>query len=122
MAALIISAMFHVFKTVPECAIHFNVHRVRSRSCGIRVKDNPNFARVDVMVEINNSETAVIGKESESAIELDSRQLGAMAYIDCVIKEDGTTGREVSRATHRSAPSVSMMAGSKLLQDPLTMM
>ena len=45
------------------------------------------------MVEINNSETAVIGKEGESAIELDSRQLVAMAYIGCVIKEDGTTGR-----------------------------
>ena len=50
------------------------------------------------MVEINNSETAVIGKDSENAIELDSSQLRAMAYIGCVIKKDGTTGRDVSRA------------------------
>ena len=73
------------------------------------------------MVATNNSETAVIANEGESAIELDSRQLVAMTQIDCVIKEDDITERKPAVPTHRSAPSVSMMAGSKVLQDPLTM-
>ena len=81
--------MFHVFKTLPE-SIHLDVHRFEVR-CGIRVQDNSNFATVDVMVEIDNSEIAVIAKQGDSAIEFDSRQLVAMTHIYCVIKEGGTT-------------------------------
>ena len=50
------------------------------------------------MVEIDNSEIAVIANEGESAIELDSSQLVAMTHIDCVIKEDDITARQASRA------------------------
>ena len=50
------------------------------------------------MVEINNSETAVIGKHGDSAIEVDSRQFAAMTQIGCVIKEGGTTDRDAGRA------------------------
>src|SRR5436190_3348038 len=81
----------------PSESVHFNVHRVVV-GCGIRIQDNSNLLTVDVMVKISNSETAVIGKESESAIELDSRQLVAMTQIGCVIKEDDTSGRDASRA------------------------
>src|SRR6266496_2367747 len=78
-----------------------NVHLDHCRfevRCGIRVQDNSNFATVDVVVEINNSETAVIAKEGESAIEVDSRQLVAMSQIGCVIKEGDITERQASRA------------------------
>ena len=50
------------------------------------------------MMEINNSETAVIAKEGDSAIEIDSRQLVAMTQIGCVIKEGETTDRDAGRA------------------------
>ncbi len=50
------------------------------------------------MVEINNSEIAVIGKLGDSAIEVDSNQFAAPTHIGCVIKEDGTTGRDAARA------------------------
>ena len=50
------------------------------------------------MVEINNSKTAVIANEGDSAIEVDSKQLMAMTEINCVIKEDDITGRDASRA------------------------
>ena len=90
--------------------------------CGIRLQDNSNFATVDIVVEINDSETAVIAKQGDSAIEIDSKQLVAMSQINSVIKEGGSTAfRMPAVPTHRSAPSVSMMAGEKLLQPPLTM-
>ena len=60
--------------------------------CGIRLQDNSNFATVDVVVEINDSEIAVIAKESDSAIEIDSKQSRATSQINCVVKESGTTG------------------------------
>ncbi len=41
------------------------------------------------MVEIDNSETAVIANLGESAIELDSSQQVAMTQINCVIKKGG---------------------------------
>src|SRR6266496_4964213 len=78
-------------------SVHLNVHRIVVL-CGIRVQDNANFATVDVVVKINNSETAIIANEGESAIELDSRQLVAMTQIDCVIKEGDITERQASRA------------------------
>ena len=62
------------------------------------LQDNSNFATVDVVMEINNSESAVIAKESESAIEFDSKQLMAMSQINCVIKEGETTSRAAGRA------------------------
>ena len=71
-------------------SVHLNVHRVVV-CCGIFVQDNSDFATVDVMVEIPDSETTVIGKEGDCAIEVDSRQLAAMTQIGCVIKENGTT-------------------------------
>src|SRR6266481_2546542 len=49
-------------------------------------------------MEISNSETAVIANECDCAVEVDSRQLVAMSQINCVIKEDGTTERDASRA------------------------
>ena len=78
--------------------------------CRIRIQDNSNFARVDVMVEINNSKVAVIGKLGEGAIELDSRQFAAMTHINCIIKEDGTTGGDAGRA-HPSQAAVRIEDG-----------
>jgi hypothetical protein len=49
-------------------------------------------------MKIDNSETAVIANQGDSAIELDSRQLVAMTQINCVIKEDGTKAVQASRA------------------------
>ena len=74
------------------------------------------------MVKLDDSETAVIGKVGDSAVEVDSRQLMAMTYIDGIIKEDGANDEMPAVSTHRSAPSVSMMAGSKVLQAPLSIM
>ena len=76
MAALMMLAMFHVFNTLPEAStsmfIGFEV------GGGIRVHDNPDFATVDIVMEIDYAEIAVIAKQGDSAIELDSRQLVAM--------------------------------------------
>ena len=55
--------------------------------CGIRVQDNSNFATVDIVVEKSDPDTAVIANLGESAIEIDSIQLGTMSKIDSVIKE-----------------------------------
>ena len=41
------------------------------------------------MVEPDNSETAVIGKFGDGAVEVDSKQLMEITYIDGVIKEGG---------------------------------
>src|SRR5206468_3782586 len=77
--------------------IHFNVHRVVVCS-GIRIQDNPSFANVDVMVEVNNSNVAVISKVCNHAIKVDSIQYAANTQIGCIIKEDGTTGRDAACA------------------------
>ena len=72
MAALMISAMFHVFKTLPEASTSMLTEFVIC--CGIHVQDNSNFATVDVVMEIDNSETAVIANEGDTAVEIDSSQ------------------------------------------------
>ena len=54
------------------------------------------------MVEISDSETAVIPKEGDSAIELDSKQLVAISQIDGVIKE-GRNYRSKSRPCQPTA-------------------
>ena len=90
--------------------------------CGIRVQDHPNFATIDVVVEINNSETAVIANEGDSAVEVDSSQLVAMTQINCVIKEDSTTARDAGRA-HPSQCAVRIDDGRcESAADPLTIM
>src|SRR5262249_49797883 len=78
-------------------SVHFDVRGVEVR-CRIRLQDKSNFATVDVVVEISNSQSAGIDKESDSAIELDSKQLVAMSQISCVVKESGTTACEASCA------------------------
>ena len=47
------------------------------------------------MVEITDSDIAVIAKEGESAIKINSIQVGAMSIIDCVIEERGSKANEI---------------------------
>ena len=122
MAALMMLAMFHrLQEPLPEASTSRCSTRIVR--CGICVQDNSNFAAVDIMVEINDSETAVIAKQGDSAIELDSKQLAAVTYIDRVIEEGGTPLESASAwPTHRSAPSVSMMAGREIAASSLLTM
>ena len=59
---------------------------------------------VVVVVEISDSDTAVIAEEGETAIELVSIELGANSKIDCVIKEGGNIARVASRAHPAQCP------------------
>src|SRR6266487_1758588 len=81
----------------PARSIHLDVHRF-VEGCRIRLQDNSNLAKVDIVVEKSDSDTAVIPNLIDSAIEVVSIQPGAMNEIGSVIKEGGSVTREASCA------------------------
>src|SRR5262249_27345637 len=81
----------------PSCSVNLNIYRVIV-CCGIRIQDDSNFTKVDIVVKIDDSEVAVIGKLGYSAVEINSNQFAAPTHIGCVIKKDRPTGGDASRA------------------------